>query len=74
MATSMDAVKPASRATYGGVAQGLTSVGAAAGSLAAGLAYDASPMIPVYVTTGLMALGAVLLAVFLQETNGGASD
>jgi len=68
MATSMDCVTPESRATFGGMSQGLVALGMAVGSLGAGLAYAASPVLPVFLAAGLFSLGAVLMFLFLQET------
>lgn len=67
-ATNMECVSERSRATYGGVAQGINSVGMALGSVVAGVAFAVQPMYPILIAASLIGLGALVLGLFLEET------
>jgi len=73
MATLMECVPDRVRATYSGVGSGSTALGAALGSLAAGLCYTISPMLPILVGATLFTACAVIAVLFVEETGPGAA-
>ena len=71
-ATMMECVAVRSRASFGGMIQGLSALGMALGSLGAGLTYSVQPMLPMIIAAGLYTCGALLMLLFLQETGASA--
>ncbi len=67
-ATTMECVKPAVRATFGGITQGIWSGGYALGNLAGGLLYTAGADAPAIAVIAVNALTTALLWAFVEET------
>ncbi len=67
-ATNMECITKGSRATYAGVNHGINAVGMALGSLSAGLVFEMQPYYPLLLAASLIGLGALVLALFLEET------